>query len=243
MSDQNNATKRVPFEITVDEPLDFEAIAVTKFITSTELAKAASELFKGVFADVEGCIFEAGNGGEPTLSIIFNHGDYSGSNLPVGCERIGGKQTGSNILDKTRNRDRQLKEGDRYYLTEDGKDAVISLLSPRYYNNGNPNWKIICTEWTERSATNYYTNVQNPQYTKVNFIDLRKICGLLYGTKIDDDHVDYDVKIASVMNPGGYPGMTNNSVYMLNITRASSKEVEKTYTKLGFGAIGSSIVR
>lgn len=244
MSDQNKNNQRKPFKITLDEHQPFEAIAESKYLTSNELCRLTSELFKGVFADYEGCIFETTNG-EPTMSLIFNHGKYA-ENDTVACERAGNKVSGSSILDRSRNRDRQLQEGDRYYLTEDGKDAIMSLLTSRAFNNGNPNWKNIVGDYTDRNVMNMYQYNQLPQYTKVAFIDLRNLCRLIFGNNVDGDTVDYSVTIASPLTPNGYQTMGSvpmNMNYMLNITRASAKEVAAVYEKLGFGTMGTHIVR
>lgn len=243
MSDQNK-NKREKFKIEVEEPVAFDAIAESKYLTSNELCRLTSELFKTVFADYEGCVFNSING-EISMSLIFNHGKYDDDTI-VACERSGSKNSGSIVVDRTRNRDRQLREGDRYYLTEDGKDVVMSLLTPRAFNNGNPNWREIVSEWTDRSAMNMYSYQQLPQYTKVSFIDLRNLCKLIFGSKIDGDTVDYSVAIAASLTPNGYHAMGNMSMnmnYMLNITRASAKEVVAVYEKLGFGSMGTSIVR
>lgn len=242
MSDQKT-NKRDKFKIEAD-PIAFDAIAESKYVTSQELCRLTSELFREVFADFEGCIFETGNGGEPTMSLIFNHQKYSEDDI-VACERSGNKASGSSVLDRTRNRDRQLQDGDRYYLTEDGKDVVMTLLTGRMFNNGNPNWRNIVSDWTDRTVVNLYSNQQLPQYTKVSFIDLRNLCRLIFGSKVDGDNVDYSVTIASALTPAGYQtmGMPMNCNYMLNITRASAKEVAAVYEKLGFGTMGTHIVR
>lgn len=248
MSDQNknNQKQRKTFKIELEDRLPFDAIAESKYLTSNELTKMTSELFKTVFADYEGCIFDTSNG-EPTICLIFNHGKYD-EDAVVACERAGNKASGSSILDRSRNRDRQLQEGDRYYLTDDGKDVISSLLTPRAYNNGNPNWKHIIAEYTDRNIMNMYQYQQLPQYTKVSFIDLRNLCKLLFGEDVNGDPVDYSVVIASSLTPNGYQpmgsaGVPVNMNYMLNITRASAKEVVAVYEKLGFGTMGTNIVR
>ena len=56
MSDQTNSvnTERERFEIELDENLVFPSIADTAYMTSVELCKLTSELFKNIFADYEG---------------------------------------------------------------------------------------------------------------------------------------------------------------------------------------------
>lgn len=243
MTDQNSS-KREKFVIKVEEHEDFEPIAKTKFISSDKLCKLAAELFRGVFADFEGCVFEvAPNNGQFMLSLIFNHGEYD-KDAVVACERVGGKSSGSSIIDRTRARDVQLAEGDRYTLTEDGKDAIKSLLIPRMYNQGNPNWKQIVSEWVDRTPVNIYQAQVQPHYTKVSFIDLDRLVSLIYGAEENGDTLDYRVTIAgATMNPAAFGGMQIERRYMLSITCASAKEVNKVYAECGFGTMGTSIVR
>lgn len=250
MSKENkNGAEREKFRIEIEEHATLPAIAKTAYISSNDFCKLVSDLFKGVFADFEGSIFEAGNGGEPTVSLLFNHGQYSDDAI-CGCERAGGKVSGSSIIDRSRNRDRAMIEGDRYLLTEDGKDVVSELLTARNFNNGNPNWKFLVSEWQDRSVNSLYSYNQTPQYTKVSNISLQRLCNLLFGKKDPDTNeaVEYDVRIATPLTPvtgyGQVAGMPLNVNYMLTITVVSSAEVAKIYEKLGYGSVsGAKIIR
>lgn len=248
MSNEKKETKREKFAINVAEHEPFEATAETKYITSNEFCKIVSELFKNVFADYEGCTFDVGNAGEPTISLLFNHGQYSDDDT-VACHLRDAKDSdGSSVIRNMRRRDIQLREGDRYHLTEDGKDVIMDLLTPRAFNGGKPNWGSIVQDIIDRNPTTYYMPAsQIPQYTRVSFIDIKRLCGLIYGRDVEDDQKDYQVTIASPLNQmsyamGGMPtGATN---YVLSITRASLKEVTKMYEKLGYGnMMGTNIVR
>ena len=225
--------------IQVQEPEPFEAIAESKYITSNDFCKLVSELFKSAFADYEGCTFNVGNGGEPSISLIFNHGNYSDDDI-VACHRTT-NEVGSTVIDRTRSRDRFQRDGDRYYLTEDGINTITPLLIPRMYNNGKPDWKRITGEFVDRNNYNYYNAPQLPQYTKVDFIDIRRLSSLIFGsTTADGDKVEYDFRI--IFNPtNNQYGMTPN--YLLDISRVGANEVKKIYEKLGFGSLGSTIVR
>lgn len=249
MSNTNAETKRDKFVIQLDEHEPFEATAETKYITSNEFCKLVSELFKGVFADYEGCTFDVSNGGEPTISLIFNHGKYD-ENAIVACSRPDAKDTdGSTVIRSIRRRDVQLRDGDRYYLTEDGKDALKELLTPRAYNGSKVNWGSIVQDIVDRTASTYYMpSNQIPQYTRVSFIDIKRLCSLIYGRKMENgDQMDYQVTIASPLSQMNYSmnGMpVGASNYVLSITRASLKEVTKMYEKLGYSTMmGTNIVR
>ena len=243
MSNQEKETKREKFKIVIEEHADFPSIAKTAYISSNDFCKMVSDLFKNVFVDFEGCIFEATNNGEPTISLLFNHGKYGEDDI-CACELAGAKASGNSIIDRTRHRDRQLLEGDRYYLTEDGKDAIMSLLTSRAFNNGNPNWRTIVSEYQDRSISNMYNYGPVTQYTKVSNVSLQRLCGLIFGDKDGDgDRIEYTTNIASTFTPAGlqYTGMTAN--YILSVTSVSAKEVAKIYEKLGFGGMGINIVR
>ena len=132
-------TKREPYKIEI-ESLDFKEDFSGKFLTSNELCKLTNEIFRAAFADYVGSQFELVNG-MPMISLYFDHAKTK--NGTYACERVGAKQSGNNVIDRTRSRDQQLREGDRYHLTEDGIDVIKVLLSPRFYNQGKPNWKNI----------------------------------------------------------------------------------------------------
>lgn len=247
MKNQNEGTVREKFKFDIVEFEKFDSIAQTAFISSNDFLKKISEFFKGIYADFEGCILETTNGGEPTVSLIFNHGNYPDDAIRA-CEPAGGKTSGNTLIDRTRNRDRQLSEGDRYYLTKDGMDGITPYLTTRSYNNGKPNWKLLVSEFQERNVQYMYGTNPATQYTKVSNLSLTRLCGLLFGVDVDDDHFEYQVNVTlPVTNPAvGMPAMMGNANmnYMLTILRVSSKVLNNIYQKLGYGPImGTRIVR
>ena len=242
MSDANTKTdspKREPFVVKVDEPYEFNPIAGSKFFTSTEICEMISGLLKTVFCDFEGCIFEVNQGMEPTISLIFNHGDYPDSKLPRACERLGSKQVGNTIIDRGRARDSYNRNGDRFYLTEDGHDFVKSLIIRRLYNNGNLNYKNIVSEITDRGPMTQTFIANYVQYTKVSFISIDRLCSLIFPTgEADGDKVEYSVSISAPINMGY--GVSN---YVLNVTKISSKELSQFCNKIGLNMQSLNIIR
>jgi hypothetical protein len=232
-------SKREPFVINISEPFEFEGTASTQYITSNDLLQHVSELFHGVFADFEGCQLEVANGGKPCIALLFNHGEYD-ADATVATRR-GDQDTSKNdVIRSIRNRDFRMANGDRFFLTEDGKDVVKSLLTSQMFNNGNPNWKAIVTEYTEDNR-NLYQYTPSVQYTKVSFIDIDRMCGLLYGATDGDDEVVYQANVAGAIN--AYPGANVfNQNYMIIVNRVSAKYLKAVYEKIGLGSF-SRIVR
>lgn len=229
---------RIPFEIQVGEHMEFAGVNANMLISSNELGKAASELFRSVFADFEGCIYEIPQGSTPYFSLVFNHGVYD-ENVHTACSRAGEtKGDQGSVLARIRYRDAQITNGDRYLINDDGKDVVIPLLVPRMYNNGNPNWKAIVTEYSEGPVGIY--GYRGPQYTKIAYIDPDRLCGLLFGNKLEDGtRVEYHTSIFAPMSSAMGQQVAN---YMLTITRISEKELSSAYEKLGL-ASQSRIIR
>lgn len=248
MSNNEEKKQREKFVISLEEHEKFPNMASTTFITSHDFCKLVSELFHGVFADFEGCKFDGSIPGG-SLSLIFNHGKYDESAY-VACELASAKNSGNSTLNRLRQTDLRNSVGDRFYLTEDGKDAVASLLIPRAFNNGNPNWGDIVKDVIEQTPASMYMAQQQPHYTKVDFIDLRRLCALIYGDKDEDgDAVEYQVMAGATLAQTFYPGATGPAVNdpsanrLLQITRVSLKQLTAISEKLGFGVAGTNIIR
>lgn len=241
-TENTKETKREKFVISNDEPLKFMADGAMKFTTSLEFCKLTNEIFSAVFTDYRGCTFEMSGAG-PTMSLYFNHVKTTDDGT-YACERAGSKEVGNSIIDKTRARDRQLREGDRYMLTEDGKDVISSLLIPRLYNQGKIDFRKIVTDIFENNGTTY--NPSTVQITKVVGIDPRRICALIWGDKDpenDKAKYDYGIDVKSDINRQfGWGGAYNAPNYALVITQANTAVLESTCQKLGFNTNQSSIV-
>lgn len=244
MSDvkKNNATEtetRTPYSIEMN-PLPFEEDFSGKIITSVQLCKLTNQLYRAGFADYAGCTFEVVNG-VPVMSMYFNHTRPTEDGV-YACERGDGKAAGNTILDRSRNRDRQMREGDRYKITEDGKDVIAKLLHPRFYNNGKPQWGNLVSDITDRSAANFYNPNAAVQLTKITGIDPRRICAKLWGSEDDSDY-GVEVKSNLAFNNPAMPAGQQSPNYVLSITKAFSENIKKTYESLGIGAMGSNIIR
>lgn len=232
--------QRIPFTIDV-EPGEFEPEFAGKYLTSKEFCSLTNEIFRAVFDDYVGSQFEISNG-TPLMSLYFDHARKSNDGT-YACEQASSKSTGNVTMDKIRRRDIRIKEGDRYHLTEDGQDVIKTLLHPRFFNQGKIQWKNIVSDIQERTVASYYQPQNIQQMTKVIGVDPVAICKLIWGTETDADGkgIDYGIEVRGSLTQG----MPNNIYpnYLLTITRAYSEQIHKTYEKLGYGGIVSSIIR
>lgn len=235
----NDVTEREPYAIEMEEPIPFEEDFSGKIITSVAFCKLTNQLYKIGFADYAGCTFDVVNG-VPVMSFYFDHTRPTEDGV-YACERGDGKVAGNSVLDRSRNRDRQMREGDRYKITEDGKDVIIKLLHPRFYNGGKPQWGNIVSDITDRSAANFYNPNAAQQLTKITGIDPRRVCAVLWGT---EDGAEYGVEVKSNLAfNNNMPGAQQNPNYVLNVTKAFAANIQKTYESLGIATMGSNIIR
>lgn len=236
MSETSNATEtRQKFTIDVGAGIGLAPITSGVKITSQELCQSVADYFS-VFKDFIGCNFIVGNGAiKPYIAIYFDHGDYADGDL-VGVKKGGDKQYGNDIIDRSRRRDRIIASGDRYFLTEDAKDILEQFVPNR------PGQKI---DW--RNFTSEITQVidgQQIRCTMVSNISIEKLCAALklIGPNEDNDEYEYSFAIDyELTNNNFIAGMNLSRNYMLMINKASGKEVDKVYQKLGF--ISNNIVR
>ena len=240
MSEEAKKTEeqRTKYSVNV-EPMAFEADAESMTLTSEELCALTNEFFKAAFADYAGCKFEASQG-QPVMSLYFDHVKHAEDDAKYyACDMVGSKTSGSTVIDRTRNYDRLVKEGDRYHLTDDGKDVIQPLLLPRFANRRNLNWGDIVADFVDRSNVSYFNPMNGGNaMTKVMYIDPNAICAKLFG----DKGFSYSVQIRGDLYAfrNGFGGAAN---YVLNILKVDNDVITKTYKKLGVGVIGVDYVR
>jgi len=237
---ETKVEERTPYEINID-PETFDPDSEAKYLTSTEFCGLINVIFRAAFRDYYGSKFELSNNGVPSISLHFSHIE-AGEGEAVATVRSGAKTIGNSVIDKTRQRDHMMTEGDRYMVSEDGKDVISKLLFPYIYNKGKINWKNITAEVSDGGNQMFYG--QGQQLTKITGIDPKRICAMLWGTKDDEGEVDYGISVLKDLsvNPMIMPG-TVPSNYVLMITKAHTSKIRKTYEKLGIGIVGSNIIR
>ena len=176
--------------------------------------------------------FDVVNQQKPTMTIFFNHRDYAETDR-VGVKKGGDKQSGSELLDRSRRRDRILASGDRYFLTEDAKDILEDLI-PHAFNQ-KIDWKNFVSEV---NFGNFQTGNRQPNLTCVRGISVEKLCEKikLIAPNDDDDRYEYAFTIKAELTNSNMMIMGNNFTrnYLLTIMKASEKELDKVYAELGY---------
>ena len=236
--------KREPFKIEL-EKTEFKSDADAKYITSIELCNLAKSVFGSIFGDYYGSTFEI-NQGYPMMTLCFSHIDDRSTDKILATQRSSTKTVGSKLIDSTRAKDNLMKNGDRYVLTDDAKDAIFPILMYKYKRGGfdKVNWNNMCTECVDNYQVSAFSTGRGVPYTKVAGIDPQLLAALIWGEKDEDGAIDYGITVLKnvSMNSMGFPGQTPNN-FILLITRSHNKTVQKTFEKLGLGYTGSNIIR
>lgn len=234
------------FKIEVLEHERFDHIVDEKFVTSGEFCKKVSELFRSIYSDYEGCCYEVNQQGLGTIGLFFNHAEITDENRKAAITRIIPEDSGinSDVVRRIRTNDFRSKNGDRYFLTKEGKEGLDDFVIPNMvnYKTGKVQWDKITAEVANGTA--YYG--QPPVvYTKVSLIDPGKIAALIYGeTDEEGEHWVYDVVRLSSMPMVGNIGGNFESQYMLKIRRVYEPEVVKLSNQMGVSlANGINITR
>ena len=238
MSEEKKKEERSKYIVEV-EPIEFTADAQTMILTSNDLCALANEYFKAAFADYVGCKFELSQN-TPTMSLHFSHIKHDeDSDNYYACDIATASKSGNSVIDRTRSYDNLVKNGDRYHLTDDGKDVIQPLLLYRYASRKNLNWGEVVADYIDRSQASYMNPNAVQTLTKVSYIDPNIICAKLFG----DKGFSYSVQIRGDLYAVRNNMFSGSQNYVLNILRVDNTNIADTYKKLGIGVMNSDFVR
>lgn len=230
------------------EPIiPFTSIANLEYIHSNQFANLVAATFRKAFADFEGCLFETTNEGRPYMSFYFNHAKTdANSTLPVACELVNVSNKGNDVISRMRQRDTLMKDGDRYYLTQDAMDIFAELV-PDYYHNRNHKieWKKYVSETADPTTgpnqydRSFFGGKSHAQFTRVTAVDVNCLAKLIYGSKNAEtgEVYDYEVLIKAcldnpAMNPNPYQ-YTRFHNYMLEVKQIPVHALEEVCRSVG----------
>lgn len=228
----------------------FTHIMDAKFLTSTELCEMVSEFFRNAYADFEGCIFEIQPGTNiGMISLYFNHKNHSANPLYTACSlHVDDKETRNSTLRSTRSYQKRLLEGDRFYLTKEGKEGLEPFIidNKSLLNGGrdkNINWGKIAGDVADN---NNFIGGPQMQYTKVSYIDPVKVLEEIYGVHDDEEGINwvYGIRIIrSIPTVSVYGNAVANN-FMLALERVCEEEVLRLARDAGYAVNpGLQIIR
>lgn len=252
-TEQKNEPKKSLLEITEHE--DFDPIVGVKYLSATEFCETVSSIFKVVFADFEGCLLGGvSQSNQIEIKLYFNHNPQNeNSGRPVCCSKeVDADGTKNAMLAGYRRYNNRMINGDRYFVTEEGKATIAPLLLENralLNRNGNLDWSKICSEVTDNGSQWVYDPTKL-QYTMLSYIDPTRLVELIYGTETTDATGEkhrwvYNVRVLHSM-PSIYLNHNNDDPmsWMLGIDRISEQETEKLAARYGLAVrSGLNIVR
>lgn len=247
---QNNEVQSL---LSIEEHEEFDPIFGSKYISAKELCETTSSIFKQVFGDFEGCVLGGITGtNQLEIKLYFNHANNNPDMAKCCSKEIDDEGTKNSLLLKTRRYNSRMTQGDRYFVTEEGKATLAPLLvnsKALLQNNGTINWGKICSEVADTS-TQYDFVQMRQQYTAISFIDPVKIIELVYGTESTDETGAthkwvYNLRVANSIPTLAIQQNVNSPMnWMLCIDRISEEETEKLARRYGFSMVnGLDMVR
>lgn len=234
----DNTTNNKPetLEITIEQHLKFNAIADICYISSVEFCELVSNAFRQIFSDWDGCkMVPIPNTQQLQMQFFFNHRE---AEVPEGmykaCTKDIKDQASNSTLAAIRRRDHFMNNGDRYFLTEDGKSALAKFFfdGATVFNRDGSIKENTVTSEVHDTAGDFMSTSIPQQLTMVSFIDPIKVATFLFGAK-DDDGEGWVYNITpkrSMNNP--YCG-TNSANYVLSIERISVNQTKKLAATYG----------
>jgi hypothetical protein len=234
----------------IQEHETFEHISDSKFLTSTKLCELISGMFGSIYADFEGCNMEFIPGtNQPSITLYFNHKDNSGSTLPAACTKEDVEAKASNsTLRSTRSYNNRLINGDRYYLTKEGRALEEFVFDGNQFYKTNKdgvrsaNWDKLVSEIADGNFQ--YQNVYQ-QFTQVKCLDPSKIVEAIFGTIDESGNAwVYGVRVLrSIPSVSIINGVTTAG-FVVAIERVSKNEVEALAKQFGLNTNnGLNIIR
>ena len=245
---REESTSSIRIDVEQNEP--FTAAMDTMLLKSTGLCDIANSLFS-LYADYEGSTFGVVQGTNmPMLELYFNHRNCSDDAVTACSKDVDDRSTRNNTLRSIRTHDRRLYEGDRFYLTPDGKSGLEEFMISQYslrsiYYRGKDNlmhvdWRKVTAEVADPNSRYYGQGASNQQFTKLSFIDPVAVVSKYFGATDEAGKLEYNVRL--VRSLPGINNMTPNQIggCVIAIERYSEANINKLAKELNL-AIGSGL--
>jgi hypothetical protein len=240
--------------IVFDEPIPFKANADVKYLSSISFLQEVSTVMHSAYADFEGCKLVPMKDGNCYIIFYFNHNVYpEDTDKIIACTAESPSiKAKNNTLRAIRLADSYRTNGEKYYLTDDGKSSIADLLIPGnlvFEPSGAVKWNKVVADVADPQHPAYMYGPRGVQVlTAVSYIDPSRIASLMYGDGRADDSSapqwEYVVKCHNSLMPNrGQFGQIYGGM-MLSITKISVEETNRLARDLGFQqAPGLDIIR
>jgi hypothetical protein len=236
-----------------EEHIDFKPISDEKYLSSTKFLQTVSSVMHSVYADFEGCKLVPMQNGQSYLVFYFNHNNnVSDGSKIVACtaEAPGTNTVKNETLRSIRLADSFRTNGEKYYLTEDGKSSLADLLvrgNFAFHPNGKVKWDKVVFDTADSTPQYGYFSRTPQMLTSVMYIDPDRIAALIYGEGQDDSGFpkwEYTVRIVHNLQPSVVNRFGVTTGQMLCIERISREETNNLAAELGIQQVsGLDIVR
>lgn len=237
---KNEERTKVPLRLDFEEHEKFDPTAELKFINSRKFCKLVSDVLHATFVDFEGTVMETVNN-VPTISVFFNQREEPlAENDPrargISRNIINANETSNPLLNRLRQQDASRRDGDRYYLTDDGMSVLEELIAPAFIDitKSKVNWKRIVVPVA--TTQNYAGGQRQIQFTKVCGLSIDKLAAKIYGeTDEDGNRYCYALTGASSMATQNFPGLQQSisKNYMLSIMKISVSVMDELCAECG----------
>lgn len=235
--------------IVFEEHAEFKSNADVKYLSSVSFAQDVSTVMHGVYADFEGCKLQTMKDGSCYFHFYFNHNSYPDTDKIVACTPQAPNVSAKNqTLYNIRLADSYRNNGEKYYLTEDGKSTIADLLIPGDFvfdrNTRKVKWNKVVVDVADPNPNMrlYINSLQ--MLTQVSYIDPCRIAALMYGDGSEETGIpqwEYVVRAHNSLMPNR--GFVQSGV-MLSIERISVEETNRLARELGIQqAPGLDIIR
>lgn len=262
MAEQNQNTNNLPtvIQIVLEEHAEFNNIISTSTLTTEQLERKISEMFKGTFDDFEGSkIITIGPKGQPQAlkCKLYFKLDHSNSEGVHAIQLKGSAVNTNSAWYRKVSQINMASEARQFELTKYGEELLAefiitnevkpikrwdSTLEKEVIVRVPSNW----SKYTAEEADNVGpTKFHNPYFSVT--VDLIPVISKLYGKK-DHDEVDalaargiipkdryqYKVDIVKALD-------FNMDLYILEIKRIDIKEMDKLSQAIGYGLVTGTI--
>lgn len=200
----------------------FDGTLVTMLTTTDELGTKVNDLFSPVLHDFSGSVIGFEANGSISLTLFFtDKGKVAEGKIKNLSAPSVGPGADNSLINRVTNMNNLNLARPQYSLTKETKDVLSEFVRIKDAK-GNINWNNICSETSNPTAMGY-------QILYCVKVDLIYVLKKIYGAKVDDVRVDYQINVVRPIS-GGNGAVTN---YMVTVLQLDTNHVADICKKVG----------